>query len=96
MVVFLDRGEWPRALYVCCPGTPMLLLGLASALSWKIHAHKPSTHVLMPLKLGALREVARNNIDLYTIPKHNQGKVMKSNATHQRIFISQPYIGISA
>ena len=34
----------------------------ASALSWKIHAHKPSTHVLTPSKLGSLREVACDNI----------------------------------
>ncbi len=36
----------------------------ASAISWKIHVHKPSTHVLTPPKLhvGALREVARDNI----------------------------------
>ncbi len=34
----------------------------ASAISWRIHVHKPSTHVLTPPKLGALREVARDNI----------------------------------
>ena len=29
---------------------------------WEVHVNKPSTHVLTPPKLGALREVARNNI----------------------------------
>ena len=34
----------------------------ASAALWEVHVDKPSTHVLTPLKLGALREVARDNI----------------------------------
>ncbi len=36
----------------------------ASATSWEVHTSKPSTHVLTPPKLGALREVARDNIEL--------------------------------
>ncbi len=34
----------------------------ASTISWRIHVRKPSTNVLTPLKLGALGEVARDNI----------------------------------
>ena len=34
----------------------------ASAASWEDHTGKPSTHVLTPPKIGALREVARDNI----------------------------------
>ena len=34
----------------------------ASAILWRIHVRKPSTNVLTPLKLGALRVVARDNI----------------------------------
>ena len=45
----------------------------ASAISWRIHVHKPSTHVLTPLKLGALREVARDNIYcMYTVTLQHQ------------------------
>ncbi len=33
----------------------------ASAVSWEDHIHKPSTHVLTPPKLGALREMACYN-----------------------------------
>ncbi len=39
-----------------------LVIWKASAASWEVHASKPSTHVLTPPKLGALREVARDNI----------------------------------
>ena len=38
----------------------------ASTISWRIHVRKPSTNVLTPPKLGALREVARDNILLFT------------------------------
>ena len=34
----------------------------ASAALWEDHTDKPSTHVLTPPKLGAFREVARDNI----------------------------------
>ena len=34
----------------------------ASTVSWDVHAGEPSTHVLTPPKIGALREVARDNI----------------------------------
>ncbi len=34
----------------------------ASAVLWDVHAGKPSTHILTPPKIGALREVARDNI----------------------------------
>ncbi len=37
----------------------------ASAALWEDHADKPSTHVLTPPKLGALREVARDNTFIY-------------------------------
>ena len=36
----------------------------ASAALWQVHNDKPSTHVLTPPKLGALREVARDNMFL--------------------------------
>ncbi len=51
---------------IYCRGPP--LRGFAKLLvherlwKWKIHAQKPSTHVLTPPKLGALREVARDNM----------------------------------
>ncbi len=35
--------------------------------SWDVHASKPSTHVITPLKLGALREVARDNMLRFSI-----------------------------
>ena len=34
----------------------------ASAVSCDVHAGEPSTHVLTPPKIGALREVTRDNI----------------------------------
>ena len=34
----------------------------ASAASWEDHTGKPSTHVLTPPKIGALGEVAHDNI----------------------------------
>ncbi len=61
IVVLLDREEQPRALYVCGSVRSMHRLE-ASALTWRIHVHKPSTHVLTSPKLGAGREVARDNI----------------------------------
>ena len=47
----------------CCCSNPVRSLRRleASAISWRIHVRKPSTHVLMPPKLGALREVAHDN-----------------------------------
>ena len=45
-----------------------------SAISWRIHVSKPSTHVLTPPKLGALREVARDNIHSNKILAKQQGK----------------------
>ena len=59
MVVLLDREELPQSV-LCVP----LHRLEASAVSWRIHVHKPSTHVLTPLKLGALREMACDNIFL--------------------------------
>ncbi len=42
--------------------TLYVLFVTASAALWEDHTDKPSTHVLMSPKLGALREVARDNI----------------------------------
>ena len=64
--VLLDREEQPQSTLRVWPWSPGVVRPLrrleASAISWKIHVHKPSTHVLMPPKLGALREVACDNI----------------------------------
>ena len=58
-------GSW--YVQVCGMGSVVLMdekagLDGASVVLWEVHVSKPSTHVLTPPKLGALREVARDNI----------------------------------
>ncbi len=52
IVVLLDREEQPQSALHVWPWSYGVV----------VHVHKPSTHVLTPPKLGALREVARDNI----------------------------------
>ncbi len=76
IVVLLDREEQPQSALRVWPWSPGVVVRIsvcsnpvcslrrleASAISWKIHVHKPSTHVLTPPKLGALRKVACDNM----------------------------------
>ncbi len=43
----------------------------ASVALWEVHVDKPSTHVITSPKLGALREVARDNILKYNMKTSN-------------------------
>ena len=67
----------------------------ASFALWEVHLCKPSTNVLKPLKLGALREVARYNILLlaeYHVPVHTTQMLLTSAFVQNRVTIMHFYL----
>ncbi len=66
----------------------------ASFALWEVHAYKPSTNVLTPLKLGALREVARDNIFacLFQICWSACWYLGKNKKSERNFLTSSPYL----
>ncbi len=80
----MNKREWvPTALILCglkAFGVSILCVLShrleASAVLWDAHVGEPSTHVLTPPNMGALREVARDNIS-YSSTEHTEMRQLK-------------------
>ncbi len=62
--IVADHPRWLFCVYIL-QALGLLAWDMIPFALWEVHGRKPSTYVLKPPKLGALREVACDNIYTY-------------------------------